>query len=189
MAVTLEQAALIVIGSSLFLFGILGARAYDHLRGSKKKRADAPVAVPQQNVEEQLRELVEKGGNAHVVMEGGFRLREFFASTKGFTVRGAMTLDDDSVLDSPVEVFGNTTLGARARVARPLFVHGDLILGNDARVPSCRVDGNVFFHPGSAVDGALRCNAAFIMDTPMDEKSVSEGIATLDLGNKSPSTA
>lgn len=187
-ALSLEQAALAVIAVSIFLFGVLVARAHSHWRLSRTKGA-AAAPLPDVPMEEQLRNLVEKGGNERVVMEGGFHLRELFASAKGFTVRGGLTLADDSTLDSPVEVFGNATIGARARVARPLFVHGDLILGNDARVPSCHVEGNVFFHPGSAVEGTLKCNAAYIVDGALDGGGGAETLSAVDVAKATSSSA
>lgn len=172
-SLSLPVIAIIVV--SLFLLGFLAAGIF----GGRRKptsRIQRPVLDLEPSAAEQLRELVEKGGNTRVLMEGGFRLRDTFHSSEGFIVRGGLVLEDGSTLDGPVEVFGNATLGIRARSARPLLVHGDLTLGRDAIVPACRVEGNVFFHPGSKVDGSLECNAVYLVDGPLEAAASAEAV-------------
>lgn len=96
--------------------------------------------------------------------DGELRIKDVASFPHGLVVRGAIVVEDDSTLDGHVEVHGEVSLGRRARVTRPLVVHGNLVLGPDARVPSCEADGDVTLHPGARLDGRLACHALRLVE-------------------------
>jgi carbonic anhydrase/acetyltransferase-like protein (isoleucine patch superfamily) len=116
-----------------------------------------------------LDELVEKGGNASLALQGEFTIRSDLQIPDGFVLHGSLVLGPDASLEAPAEVFGTVTLGERATLRCPVLVHGDLVLGRNARCMAAHVEGNAFLNAGAAVDGALRCAALHLEEEDRGE--------------------
>lgn len=123
---------------------------------------ERPRPLPTPAAEVELETLVKGGGNTDVRFAGALHVKGRSTFPEGLIVDGSLTVADGSELNAVVEVRGDATLGAKARVVRPVLVRGNLILGPGARIPAGHVEGDVIMLPGAVVDSYLHCRALYL---------------------------
>ena len=136
------------------LSAILGAL----LVGAATRRAR------QEAIENTMRapEVELAGGAPDLFVRGDLEVTGNMSLPARVRIDGTLVVAEAISLDGHIEVFGDAILRDRARIAKPIIVHGALRMGCGSSVVAAQVGGDAFLDMGARVDGTLACSMLYL---------------------------